>query len=33
MTAVQEIEKAVTQLSRNDLTLFREWFEEYDAQQ
>lgn len=32
MSAVQELEQAVKQLSEKDLARFREWFEEYDAQ-
>ncbi len=31
MSTVQEIEKAVTRLSWEDLARFREWFEEYNA--
>ncbi len=31
MSTVPEIEQAVTRLSEQDLTRFREWFEEYDA--
>lgn len=32
MDNVQEIEQAVTRLSEKELTRFREWFAEYDAQ-
>jgi hypothetical protein len=32
MSTVQEIEKAVQHLSRQDLERFRKWFEEYEAQ-
>ncbi len=32
MSTIQEIQKAVSQLSSKDLAHFREWFEEYDAQ-
>ncbi len=32
MSTIQEIQKAVSQLSPQDLTRFRKWFEEYDAQ-
>lgn len=31
MTAIDEIEKAVSRLSSEDLAKFREWFEEFDA--
>ncbi len=31
MSAVQELEQAVTLLSDQELARFREWFEEYDA--
>ncbi len=31
MTTVQEIEVAVTQLSPEDLAVFRAWFAEFDA--
>lgn len=31
MSTVQEIEAAVTQLSREDLGAFRAWFEQFDA--
>ena len=31
MNTVQEIEKAITQLPKNDLTVLREWFEEFEA--
>ena len=33
MTTVKEIERAVLQLSQEDLAAFREWFEEFDAQE
>lgn len=29
---IQELERAVTQLSPKDLASFRQWFEEFDAQ-
>ncbi|RIK29269.1 MAG: hypothetical protein DCC56_13005 [Anaerolineae bacterium] len=29
---IVELEKTVTELSREDLALFRAWFEEFDAQ-
>ncbi|MCC6500657.1 MAG: hypothetical protein IT313_10360 [Anaerolineales bacterium] len=29
---VNELEQAVTQLSKEELALFRAWFDEYDAQ-
>jgi hypothetical protein len=32
MSTVQEIEKAIQQLSRGDLAAFRSWFAEFDAQ-
>ncbi len=32
MSTIQEIQKAISQLSSKDLAPFREWFEEYDAQ-
>lgn len=32
MSTVQEIEKAVQQLSRGELAAFRSWFAEFDAQ-
>ncbi len=32
MSTIQEIQKAVSQLSPQDLIQFRKWFEEYDAQ-
>ncbi len=32
MSTVQEIQQAVSRLSREDLTHFREWFERYDAE-
>jgi len=31
MTTVQEIEKAVINLSKDDLSSFRDWFLEHDA--
>jgi uncharacterized HAD superfamily protein len=31
MTTLEDIEKAVTKLSREQLAKFRAWFEEYDA--
>ena len=31
MGTVQEIEAAVQQLSREDLSQFRDWFEHFDA--
>ena len=31
MSTVKDIESAVTQLSRNDLTAFRAWFAEFDS--
>ena len=31
MTKIEDIEKAVEQLSPDDLAKFREWFEEFDA--
>ncbi len=31
MSTVQEIEAAVSNLSRDELASFREWFAEYDA--
>jgi hypothetical protein len=31
MTKIEDIEKAVEQLSPEELAKFREWFEEYDA--
>jgi hypothetical protein len=31
MSTVEEIERAVTGLSREDLTAFRRWFDEFDA--
>ena len=30
--SISEIEQAITQLPPNDLTRFRAWFEEFDAQ-
>ncbi len=32
MTAIQELETAVQQLSEDDFVAFRNWFVEYDAQ-
>lgn len=32
MTTVKEIEQAVARLSERELAIFREWFEEFDAQ-
>ena len=32
MTMVYEIEVAVAKLSREDLSAFRDWFEEFDAE-
>ena len=32
MSTILEIEQAVKKLSSKDLSRFREWFEEYDAQ-
>lgn len=31
MTKIEDIEKAVEQLTPEDLARFREWFEEFDA--
>jgi len=31
MTTVKEIESAVSQLSKEELKAFRDWFEEFDA--
>lgn len=31
MSTVQEIEKAVSRLSRQELLAFREWFSDFDA--
>ncbi|OGW16024.1 MAG: hypothetical protein A3G93_14405 [Nitrospinae bacterium RIFCSPLOWO2_12_FULL_45_22] len=31
MNTVQEIEKAITQLSKDDLMVLMEWFEEFEA--
>ena len=31
MTTIQEIERAVTQLTAKDLAEFRRWFHEFDA--
>ena len=33
MTGVKEIESAVAQLSAEELTAFRAWFDEFDASQ
>lgn len=33
MSPIREIELAVTQLSAQDLARFRQWFDEYDAQE
>ncbi|KJV05324.1 hypothetical protein [Methylocucumis oryzae] len=32
MTEISEIEAAVTKLSREDLSAFRDWFQEFDAE-
>jgi len=32
MTVVSEIEVAVAKLSRKDLSAFRDWFQEFDAE-
>jgi hypothetical protein len=32
MSTVQEIEKAIQQLSRGELAAFRSWFAEFDAE-
>ncbi len=32
MSSVQEIETAVRQLSRKELAVFRDWFQEFDAE-
>lgn len=32
MNTVQEIEKAITKLPKNDLPVLREWFDEFDAE-
>ncbi|MGZ8898875.1 MAG: hypothetical protein ACXW3Z_02165 [Limisphaerales bacterium] len=32
MSSVQDIEKAISQLSPEDLRLFRTWFHEFDAE-
>lgn len=32
MTTIQEIESAVSGLSREDLSAFRVWFQEFDAE-
>ena len=32
MTNVQEIETAIQQLTREELSAFRSWFEEFDAE-
>lgn len=31
MTVISEIEGIVSKLSRNDLSAFRDWFQEFDA--
>ena len=31
MQTIQEIQSAITQLSREELSRFREWFDEFDA--
>ncbi|MFH1563233.1 MAG: hypothetical protein ABIF11_07460 [Nitrospirota bacterium] len=31
MSMVQEIERTITQLPKDDLTILRGWFEEFDA--
>jgi hypothetical protein len=31
MTVISEVEVAVTKLSREDLSAFRDWFQEFDA--
>ncbi len=31
MDTVKEIEEAIARLSKNDLAVLREWFEEFDA--
>jgi hypothetical protein len=33
MQAVQELQFAVTRLSADELALFREWFDEFDAKE
>jgi hypothetical protein len=33
MTTVKEIERAVLQISQEELATFREWFEEFNAQE
>lgn len=33
MTKIEEIEKAVSKLSPEDMAKFRAWFEKFDAQQ
>ncbi|MEC4749739.1 hypothetical protein [Methylomicrobium sp. Wu6] len=32
MTVISEIEVAVSKLSREDLSAFRDWFQEFDAE-
>ena len=32
MSSLQEIETAISQLSTNELTVFRAWFTEFDAE-
>lgn len=32
MTVISEIEAAVSKLSRKDLSTFRDWFQEFDAE-
>ncbi len=32
MSTIQEIEKAVTILTKEDINHFRKWFDEFDAQ-
>lgn len=32
MTTLESVEKAVTQLSHNELAKFRQWFDEYDGE-
>ena len=31
MNTVQEVEKAITRLPKDDLTVLRKWFEEFEA--
>ncbi len=33
MSSIQEIEQAVTKLSPKELARFRQWFDEFDAQE